>query len=97
MSEIPPVPEVIDPASVPAAGQPRGGEKQDRPQVVFRPPCCPVCHSANRAPFRDGPVLDERIGVEIDGVLYNHEIWRNTHCLDCAQHYRVIEYRFEPD
>jgi hypothetical protein len=50
-----------------------------------------------REAFRDGPVTEERIGVEIREQFYNREIWRNTVCSDCGQRYRVIEYRYEPD
>ena len=77
-------------------GRPAGRKSQERPVAMFRPPRCPTCGSTRREPFRDGPVADDRIAIEIDGQLYNREIWRNTRCQDCGQLYRVVEYRFEP-
>ena len=77
-------------------GRPKGSQSQERPVVTFRPPSCPSCKSTRRKPFSDGPVVDDRIAVEIDGQIYNREVWHNTRCLDCQQSYRIIEYRFEP-
>jgi hypothetical protein len=55
-------------------------------------------HEAGPAEMADAPeVASERIGVEIRGQFYNREVWRNTQCADCGQHYRVVEYRFEPN
>jgi hypothetical protein len=79
-----------------AAGRPKGARTGDRPTARYVPAQCPSCQSSRRAPFRDGPVFDERIPIEIDGRPYNRELWRDTCCLDCGQHYRVIEYRYEP-
>jgi hypothetical protein len=77
-------------------GRPEGAKSIERPLTTFRPAQCPTCQSSRRAPFRDGPVAEESIAVEIEGQVYNREVWRNTECLDCGQQYRVIEYRYEP-
>jgi hypothetical protein len=77
-------------------GRPEGAKTQERPAVTVRPAQCPSCGSSRRAPFRDGPVADESIAVELEGQVYNRELWHNTSCLDCGQQYRVIEYRYEP-
>ena len=90
----PAVAEELDESRI---GRPQGSKTQERPAVVFLPPHCPTCQSTRRSPFRDGPVADDRIEVEIGGRRYNRELWRNTSCLDCGQSYRVIEYRFEPE
>jgi len=95
------MPQILAPPPVPTeeahrGGRPIGSRTQERPIAVFRPPRCPTCSSTRREAFRDGPVMDDRIPVEIDGQPYNRELWRNTRCLDCGQQYRVVEYRFEP-
>lgn len=78
-------------------GRPVGRQTEERPLAIFLPPRCPACSSTRREAFRDGPVADDRIHIEIDGQQFNRELWRNTTCLDCGQRYRVIEYRFEPE
>ena len=66
------------------------------PEAICRPAQCPACKSSRRAPFRDGPVNEQWITIDVAGQVYNHVIWRNTSCLDCGQRYRVLEYRHDP-
>ena len=84
------------PAAV-GTGRPKGSKTVDRPEAVLRPAACPSCRSTRRAPFRDGPLSEMRITMQVGGETYNRLLWRNTKCLDCGQQYRVIEYRFEPN
>jgi len=78
------------------AGRPAGSKTRERPEAAYRPAQCPSCKSTRREPFRDGPVNQQSCTIEVDGQTYNRQIWRNTRCKDCGQHYRVIEYRYEP-
>ncbi len=77
-------------------GRPRGAKTADRPEAICRPGRCPRCKSSRRRAFRDGPVNEMFVTMQVSGETYNHQLWRNTECLDCGQHYRVIEYRYEP-
>jgi hypothetical protein len=79
-----------------AVGRPKGKKNIERREAAYKPAQCPACKSTRREPFRAGPVQTGNATVTVDGQVYNRQIWRNTKCKDCAQHYRVIEYRFEP-
>ena len=83
-------PEAIRP------GRPKGSKNLARPEAILRPAQCPRCKSTRRGPFRDGPVNEMHVSMDVAGEVFNHQLWRNTKCLDCGQNYRVIEYRFEP-
>ena len=77
-------------------GRPKGSKSVERPEAILRPAQCPRCKSTRREAFRDGPLNEMRVTMQVGGETFNHQLWRNTKCVDCGQNYRVIEYRFEP-